>query len=401
MYTEDQSDAPVTNVQKRPFSKLQRLAAFIVITVLAAVVLIGIVSRRSSVAALGESTKRAAIPQVNVVPIASSKDQTELILPGTTQSFNEAAIYARANGYLKRWYFDIGAKVRQGQLLAEIETPELDQQLEQARADVRTAQENLQLAQTTAARWQNLLKDDAVSKQETDQYVSDLHAKKSLLDSATSNVHRLEQLQSFEKVYAPFSGVITARNTDIGALIDSGSGGTPKELFHLAAVSKLRIFVSVPEYESAAARNGAEVELTLDEYPGKVFKGTIARNADSIDAATRTLNVEIDVDNPSDEIKTGAYVQVHFKAPKSNGPPMDALVVPANALLFRSEGLRVAVVKNDHAELIPIKIGRDFGATLEVLSGLSRGDKVIANPSDSLVSGTKIQVVSVDGGTAK
>jgi RND family efflux transporter MFP subunit len=401
MYIEDQSDAPVTDVQKKPFSKFQRLAAFIVVTALAGVVLIGIVSRRSSVAALGESTERAAIPQVNVVPITGSKDQTELVLPGTTQSFNEVAICARTNGYLKRWYFDIGAKVRQGQLLAEIETPELDQQLEQARADVRTAQESLQLAQTTAARWQNLLKDDAVSKQETDQYVSDLQAKKSSLDSATSNVHRLEQLQSFEKVYAPFSGVITARNTDIGALIDSGSSGTPKELFHLAAVSKLRIFVSVPEYESAAARNGAEVELTLDEYPGKPFKGTIARNADSIDSTTRTLNVEIDVDNLSDEIKTGAYVQVHFKAPKSDGPQMDALVVPANALLFRSEGLRVAVVRNDHAELIPIKIGRDFGATLEVLSGLSPGDKVIANPSDSLVSGTKVQFVSADGGTAK
>ena len=401
MYIEDQSDPPVTGVQKRPLSKLQRLAVSIVVTTLTAAVLFGIVSRKSSLAALGESTERAAIPQVNVVPITVSKDQVDLVLPGTTQSFNEAAIYARTNGYLKRWYFDIGARVRQGQLLAEIETPELDRQLEQARADVRTTQESLQLAQTTAERWQNLLKDDAVSKQETDQYVSDLQTKNSSLDSATSNVHRLEQLQSFEKVYAPFSGVITARNTDIGALIDSGSSGTPKELFHLAAVSKLRIFVSVPESESAAARNGAEVDLTFDEYPGKAFKGTIARNADSIDATTRTLNVEIDVDNPSDEIKTGAYVQVHFNVSKSDGPPMDALVVPANALLFRSEGLRVALVKNDRAELIPIKIGRDFGATLEVLSGLSRGDKVIANPSDSLVSGTKVQVVSADGGTAK
>ena len=262
-------------------------------------------------------------------------------LPGNTQAFNDTPIYARTNGYLKHWYVDIGAHVKQGQLLAEIDTPEVDQQLEQARADLKNAQANEQLAQITAARWQNLLKTNSVSKQETDQAVSDLSARQASVDSMAANVHRLEQLQSFEKVYAPFAGVITARNTDIGALINAGAGGVPQELFHMAAVNKLRVYVAVPEVDSLAAQTGAKATLTLDEFPGETFQGTIVRDSDSIDSASRTLNVEVDVDNAQGRIKTGAYVFVHLKLPQSAHASAQSLTIPANTLLFRSEGLRV------------------------------------------------------------
>jgi RND family efflux transporter MFP subunit len=263
--------------------------------------------------------------------------------------------------------------------------------VQQAKADLQTAQENERLAQTTSDRWQKLLKDDAVSQQETDQYVSDLQAKKSALESASANLQRLEQLQSFEKVFAPFSGVITARNTDIGALIDAGSGSSPKELFHISDVSRLRIYVSVPEADLAAAQDGSVVDLTLDEYPGKTFRGTVVRTADAIDLSSRTMRVEVDLLNPKDEVKVGAYVRAHFRQTSSPANPGSQLTVPANALLFRSEGLRVALLQNGRAELVPITVGRDYGSSLEVVSGLKAGDKVILNPSDSLTSGTPVK----------
>jgi RND family efflux transporter MFP subunit len=319
----------------------------------------------------------------------------EIVLPGNTQPFNDTPIYARTNGYLKRWYVDIGAHVAQGQLLADIDTPEVDQQLEQARADLKNAQANEQLAQITAARWQNLLKTNSVSKQETDQAVSDLSARQATVDSMAANVHRLEQLQSFEKVYAPFAGVITARNTDIGALINAGAGGVPQELFHMAAVNRLRVYVAVPEVDSLAAQNGARATLTLDEFPGETFQGTIVRNSDSIDLASRTLNVEVDVDNAQGRIRTGAYVFVHLKVPEHSSA--QSITIPANTLLFRSEGLRVGVVRNGRAELVPITIGRDYGATVEVVTGLQPTDQVIVNPSDSLTSGAPVQVNKAGG----
>jgi RND family efflux transporter MFP subunit len=388
-------------VNRHSFSNIQKVILLVAIVAVFLVIALGIHSRGNSVIALASSTERAAVPVVNVVSVSPSKDQAELVLPGSTQPFNDAPIYARTNGYLKHWYVDIGAHVRQGQLLADIETPELDQQLEQARADLRTAHENEDLAQTTATRWVSLLKDDAVSKQETDQYVSDLSAKKSALDAAKANVQRLEQLQSFERIYAPFSGVITARNTDIGTLIDAGAAGTPKELFHVAAVSRLRIYVSVPEADSAAARDGTPVSLTLEEYPGKTFTGIVTRNTDSIDQTTRTLKVEIDVENKQDQIKTGAYVLAHFRGAKQSSATGQTLILPANTLLFRSEGLRVAVVRNGRAELTPISVGRDFGSSLEVTSGISQGDLVIVNPSDSLTSGTAVKISSPNGATPR
>jgi RND family efflux transporter MFP subunit len=376
------------------------------VLVLAIVIYSGIHERAQAASTLAVSTERAAIPTVGVVHPVTGNGALEIVLPGNTEPFNDTPIYARTNGYLKRWYVDIGAHVQQGQLLAEIDTPEVDQQLEQARADLKNAQANEQLAQITAVRWQNLLKTNSVSKQETDQAVSDLSARQATVDSMSANVHRLEQLQSFEKVYAPFSGVITTRNTDIGALINAGAGsaGTgaaPQELFHMAAVNKLRVYVAVPEIDSKAAQTGANAALTLDEYPGETFEGTVVRNSDAIDPASRTLNVEVDVDNPQGRIKTGSYVFVHLKLPRSGNATAESLTIPANTLLFRSEGLRVGVVRNGRAQLVPVTIGRDFGSTVEVVAGLRSADQVIVNPSDSLTSGSPVQVSEVQAGGIK
>jgi RND family efflux transporter MFP subunit len=372
------------------------------VLVLGTVIFSGIRERAHAETTLGVSTERAAAPTVNVVrPTSGAESQEVVVLPGNTQAFNDTPIYARTNGYLKRWYVDIGVHVKQGQLLAEIDTPEIDQQLEQARAELKNAQANEQLAQITAARWQNLLKTNSVSTQETDQAVSDLNARQASVDSMTANVHRLEQLQSFEKVYAPFSGVITARNTDVGALINAGAGGVPQELFHMAAVNRLRVYVAVPEVDSQAAQTGAKATLTLDEFPGETFEGTIVRDSDSIDSASRTLNVEIDVDNAQGRIKTGAYALVHLKLPQATPTSAQPLTIPSNTLLFRSEGLRVGLVRNGRVELVPITIGRDFGATVEVVAGLQSTDQVIVNPSDSLTSGSQVQLGSLQAGGSK
>jgi RND family efflux transporter MFP subunit len=391
----------MTPVASKPSSPWLLFGLAAIVLVLGIVIYSGIHERAQAESSLGVSTERAAVPIVNVVQPSSAGLSQEIVLPGNTQAFNDTPIYARTNGYLKHWYVDIGAHVKQGQLLADIDTPEVDQQLDQARADLKNAQANEQLAEITAARWQNLLKTNSVSKQETDQAVSDLSARQASVDSMAANVHRLEQLQSFEKVYAPFAGVITARNTDIGALINAGAGGVPQELFHMAAVDKLRVYVAVPEVDSLAAQTGAKATLTLDEFPGETFEGTIVRDSDSIDSATRTLNVEVDVNNAKGHIKTGAYAFVHLKLPQSTHASAQSITIPADTLLFRSEGLRVGVVRNGHAELTPIKIGRDFGATVEVVAGLQPTDQVIVNPSDSLTSGSPVTVNTPAAGGSK
>ena len=385
---------------KRPSPWLS-IGPVVAIVILGVVIYSGIRERGVAQGRVAAATERASIATVNVVRPSAGAAAQDVVLPGNTEPFNDTPIYARTNGYLKRWYVDIGAHVQQGQLLAEIDTPEIDQQLDQARADLKVAQANEQLAQITAARWQNLLKTNSVSKQETDQAVSDLSARHATVDSMAANVRRLEQLQSFEKIYAPFAGVITARNTDIGALIDAGASSTPKELFHMAAINKLRVYVAVPEVDSNAAQTGASVPLTLDEFPGEAFHGVIVRNSDSIDAASRTLNVEVDVDNPQGRIKTGAYVFVHLKRPSTELNASNSVVIPSNTLLFRSEGLRVGVVRNNQAQLVPIKIGRDYGSTVEVIAGLSPKDAVIVNPSDSLISGTPVQVGATNDGESR
>jgi RND family efflux transporter MFP subunit len=351
---------------------------------------LGIQSRVRAESKLQQTTNQAAVLAVDVARPQRAAPTQEVVLPGSTQAFIDSPIYARTNGYLRRWYVDIGARVKQGQLLAEIDTPEIDQQLQQSRADLDTAEANRDLAQTTADRWQFLMQSGSVSKQETDQAVSNLRARKAAVESNGANVHRLEDLQSFEKVYAPFDGVVTARNTDIGDLINAGSGTTARELFHMAGIDRLRVYVAVPEVYSRAAQPGGRASLTLDEFPGQTFTGTLVRNANAIDVASRTLLTEVDVDNHSGRLLPGAYVSVHLKLPQV----VRSVTVPANALLFRSEGLRVAVVRNGQAVLVPITIGRDFGESVEVVSGLDPSEPVVLNPADSLITGDPVRVNS-------
>ena len=364
------------------------IALAVALLTIAYVVYNGMVVRAAASERLVRATDQAATPVVSVVHPLTAAPTQEIVLPGNTQAFIDSPIYARTSGYLKQWHFDIGARVKKGDLLVEIETPEVDQQLQQARADLETAQANQELAQTTADRWRNLLKSNSVSKQETDQAVSNLAAQKATVDSRQADMHRLEQLQSFEKVTAPFDGVITARNTDVGALIDAGSAAQSKELFHLAGIDRLRVFVAIPEVYSSAAQPGATASLTLDEFPGRVFHGTLVRNSNSIDAASRTLLVEVDVDNPTGQLLPGAYVSVHIKLPRR----IRSVTVPANTLLFRREGLRVGVVRAGRVDLLPITIGRDYGSTVEIVSGLQVSDSVILDPADSLISGTAVRL---------
>jgi RND family efflux transporter MFP subunit len=388
---------PVPNNPRRAFSK-RAIAITAALTACAALAIVtGLRSRLTAETRLRESAQASAIPYVDVVSPRASADADEIALPGSTSAFNDTPIYARTSGYVKHWYVDIGAHVRKRQLLATIETPELDQQLQQARADQENAEANLQLATTTAARWQHLLETDSVSHQETDQAVSDLHSKQALVNSSKANVERLEQLQAFERVTAPFDGVVTARNTDIGALVQAGDTSAPKELFHLAAIQTLRVYVAVPEIYAALVKNGEQAKLTLDALPGETLTGTVVRNADAIDATSRTLNVEVDVPNPTGRLLPGAYAFVHLRVPPHPG----SVTIPSNALLFRAEGLRAGVVRNGHVELTPISIGQDYGSTVEVISGLSARDTVIVNPSDSLANGAAVQLVAKNGNGAK
>jgi len=339
----------------------------------------GIRSRTEAEQRLAQNVRSSLVPLVTVIHPKGGAAAQEIELPGNTQAFTEAPIYARTSGYLKQWYLDIGAHAKRGQLLAEIETPELE---------LKTAQANLQLAQITATRWLFLLKTNVISKQETDQAVSDLNAKRATADSAEANVRRLQRLQEFEHIYAPFDGIITARNTDVGALIQNGDNTVPQQLFHLAAVDKLRVYISVPEVYATAAKSDEIVPLTLDAFPGETFTGTLARDSGSIDLTSRTLKVEVDVDNPTGRLLPGAYAFVHLKVPA----PPGAVTVPTNTLLFRSEGLRVAVVRNGRANLVPVTIGHDYGSTVEVMSSLTADDAVIIDPSDSILDGSPVQV---------
>jgi RND family efflux transporter MFP subunit len=366
------------------------LAVLVVLIIIAVVVAAGIIPRMRAQKVLRQETRLSAEPEVAVTKPEKAAPSEEIVLPGNIQAFIDAPIYARTNGYLKRWYFDIGAHVKQGQLLAEIESPEVDHQLTQAKEDLATAKANLNLAQITAKRYVDLFKTDSVAKQDVDNAVQDEAAKSTIVKSAQANVLRLQQMVDFEKIYAPFDGVITARNTDIGQLIDSGSSGGPtRELFHMAAINRLRVFINVPQVYSHATRPGISADLTLPELPGRRFPGRLVRTADAIDPATRTLLVEVDVVNSTGLLFSGAYTEVHFHI-QSNGRTM---IIPSASLIFRSEGLRIPVVRGNRVSLLPVVVGRDFGNTIEVLSGLSGDDSIVLNPPDSLVDGEIVRVV--------
>ncbi|HEY7791285.1 MAG TPA: efflux RND transporter periplasmic adaptor subunit [Vicinamibacterales bacterium] len=365
------------------------IALALVLVAAAAAAYWGIASRAHAMDRLARDTEAMAITTVAVEhPIRGSLQQ-ELVLPGTMQAFTDAPVYARTNGYLKARYVDIGSRVRAGQVLAEIDTPEIDQQLQQARADLETAKANEHLAEITAQRYQNLIKSESVSQQDLDDANGNLASKQATVDSALYNVKRLEQLYAFKRIIAPFAGVITARNVDVGALIDSGNSA--RELFHIADTSKLRVFVSVPEAYSREAAHGVPATLTLDEFPGRSFAGVITRTADAIDVSSRTMRTEIDVDNARRELLPGAYAQVHLQLPT----PTSTFRLPVNALIFRGQGLQVATVDaNSRIVLETVTPGRDLGTAIEIVSGLTGDESVVVNPPDSITTGEQVRVAA-------
>ena len=365
------------------------LITVIVLAIVAAVVIGGIVPRLRAKEALQKETYDLAVPTVNVTHPKQGAPQTEIVLPGNMQAFTESPIYARTSGYLKKWYVDIGGRVKTGQLLAEIETPEVDQQLQQARSQLNTAKANYNLAQITSNRYQELKNTDSVAQQDVDNALGSERANAATVSAAEYQVKYLEQLESFRKIYAPFDGIITVRNTDVGHLINSGAGSVTAELFHIAAIHTLRVYINVPQQFSPAAKTGLSASLTLQEFPGRQFKGRLIRTANAIDLATRTLLVEVDVDNPTGELLPGAYAEVHLAVP--SGAP--TFILPVSALIFRAQGLQVGVVKDGkRAQLANIILGRDFGSEVEVVSGLQADDQVITNPPDSLISGEEVRV---------
>ena len=349
-----------------------------------------IVGRSRAMAALAEETNELATTTVSVVTPARGTPPQEIVLPGTIQAYVDAPIYARTSGYLRRRLVDLGARVRAGQLLAEIDAPELEQQLEEARADLATAEANLRLAQVTADRYSDLLRTDSVSQQDADNAKGSLEARRAGVESARHNAERLEKLHAFTRIEAPFDGVITARNTDVGALIDAGaSGGAARELFHLATTDRLRVFVNVPQAYAQVARPGVAAELTVAELPGRRFAGRLVRRSESIDVASRTLLVEFEVGNATGELLPGAYAEVHLGL----ADPRAAVRVPVSALIFRAEGARVAVVRDDGTvRLAAVTLGRDLGTEVEVLEGLAGTEAVVANPPDSLFDGQAVRV---------
>jgi membrane fusion protein, multidrug efflux system len=369
-----------------------RTAVIIVVLVVVVLALSGAASMFSRIRAghaLAKETEIDSVATVVVVHPTAEKLDEELVLPGSLQAYEESPIYARTSGYLLRWYKDIGSKVSKGELLAQIDTPEVDQELGQTRATRQQIAAQLDLAKISAERWQNLRKTDSVSQQEADTQTSAYQQALANLAAADANVRRLEQLESFKRVYAPFSGVLVKRNVDPGALINAGSGGV--ELFILAKIDPLRVFTNVPQAYSPAITNGMPAYVTLAELPGQKFSGTIARTADAIDPATRTLLTEVDVPNKDGRLLRGSFGEVHF-SPKINA---QKVTVPVNAMLFRQEGPRLAVVGADNkVQLRPITIGRDYGAMLEILGGVSLEDRVIINPADSLEDGQKVNVTA-------
>jgi membrane fusion protein, multidrug efflux system len=352
-------------------------------------------TRHGEADALAKETEAVSIPTVAVVQPKVEPGNDELVLPGNLQAFEESPIFARTNGYLLRWYKDMGSRIQKGELLAAIDTPEVDQELSQARATREQIKAQLELAKISTDRWANLRKTDAVSQQEADQQASGYQQARANLAASEANVRRLEQLESFKNVYAPFSGVLTRRTVDPGALINAGAGATGKELFDIARVDPLRVYVSVPQAYAPTMKAGMKAAITLQEFPGQKFLGTIARTADAIDPATRTLLTEVDVPNKDGKLLPGSFGQVHF----TTGTSVPRITIPVNAMIFRAEGVRAAVVdKEGKVGFHPITIGRDFGATLEILGGIDQNDQIIINPSDSLEEGQQVHVAKAEQG---
>ncbi len=373
-------------------SSLAIVGMVVVVAATVALAAFGILRRTHADTVLAQRTNDLAPPTVLVANPPPGAPVSSFVLPGNVTAFTDSPIYARTSGYLTRWYFDIGARVKKGALLAQIATPEVDQQLAQAEAELNTAKAIANNARIQADRYTGLVKSDAVSRQDTDTFVNQAASTLAQVKSAEANVQRLRELQSFEKVYAPFDGVVTARTIDTGQLIDQGAG---KELFHLQAIQTLRVYASLPQFYSQNIKRGSKIDLTFAEHPGKTFQGTLVRTSEAIDPSSRTLLVEIDVNNSAGELMPGSLAQVHFKTP----PAGQTFIVPVAALIFRREGLRVATVVNGNvAHLVPVVVGQDDGASVQIVTGLSAGDKVIQDPPDSIIEGEKVHVVNADAG---
>jgi RND family efflux transporter MFP subunit len=386
----DGQTRPLNDAGRGQRPRKQWLSLAIALTVVAGLLVSGIMSRVRARTALKAETAQVALTAVSVVSPKQTAPAEEIILPGNVQPFITSPVYARTNGYLKKWYFDIGAHVKQGQLLAVIETPEVDQQLQQARSNLLTAQANLDLAAITKSRYQGLLKSNAVSQQDVDNAVGTYNANKAIVEADQAAVDQYAALVSFEKIYAPFDGVITARNTDIGDLINSGSNANAKtDLFHISQPGTLRVYVNVPEEYSRGIKVGMTADLALAEFPGRTFQGKLVRTADAINMTTRTLLIEIDVANPTSTLLTGSYAEVHLKVKAQPS----TFIIPVNTLLFRSEGLRVGIVKDGKVVLTAVTPGHDFGNQIEIVSGLKPDDQVVINPPDSIVTGQPVQIV--------
>jgi multidrug efflux system membrane fusion protein len=377
-----------SSIERKP--KLGRLPLFGISAALVAVaiVVVGLYWRHRDYTELRQWTQAQAIPTVEIIHPTSNDLDPELILPGDIEAFYEAPIYSRVPGYLKQWYEDIGARVKTGQILADIDTPDLDQQLAQAQADLATAQANERLAKITAERWQSLLKRDAVARQDADEKDGDWQAKKALVAAAEANVGRLQAEESFKRIVAPFDGVVSARNTDVGALINVGSNSGPP-LFSVADIHEMRIYVRVPQYYSAELVPGMDAELHLPQYPNEVFPAKLVTTSNQIAKESRTLLIELHADNKDGKLAPGTYAEVHIKIPGNAA----VLRIPTSALIFREHGLEVAVLGADNkVEIKKIRVGRDFGTEIEVTSGLSPTDQVIDNPPDSLAAGEVVRV---------
>jgi RND family efflux transporter MFP subunit len=375
----------------QPPSPRKAVVVIVILLIIAVVLAIaGIVPRIRARAQLKDQTDALAAPAVLVSPPQKGPIGREIVLPGNSYPYTDASLYARTDGYLSKWYFDIGAHVRQGQLLAIISSPEVDKQLLQSQADLATAEANAGLAKTNSTRYQGLLTQNAVSKQDTDTFVSQAASTSSAVKSAQANVQRLQELQSFEKIYAPFSGVITARNVDVGQLINAGAG---TQMFRLSDIRVLRVYVNVPQIYSQGAVPGAVVRLTLSEFPGETFTGKLVRTAKAIDPSSRTLLVEIDVDNRDGKLMPGAYTEVHMDLNNTTVP----FIIPVSALIFRAQGLQVGTVvkgpNGDQSKLVRVTLGQDDGSTVQVVTGLDDNSQVIQNPPDSLIDGEPVHVV--------
>jgi len=386
------SDTTRSNLRKGQQKSIrQRILPFAIAAIAAGVLVAGMRSRMHAEADLRRVTAQMAVPSVAVAHPKPAAPANEITLPGSIEPFISSPVYARTDGYLKKWYFDIGAHVKEGQLLATIQSPEIDEQLAQARSTLATAQANLQLAEITNERYKAMFQKHAVSQQDADNAAGSYEANKAIVDADTASVRHYEALVGFEKVYAPFNGVITARNTDLGDLINAGSNSAPKtDLFHIAQTNTLRVYVNVPEEFSRGIQAGKTVAyIVLAELPGQKFPGKVVRTSEAINGTTRTLLTEIDLPNPANVLLTGSYAEVHLSIPSAK----TTFLVPVNTLIFRSQHVQVGLIRNGKAVLTDLTPGHDFGSEMEVVAGLNADDQVIVNPPDSLVTGQALNVV--------